>query len=438
MRDMILYIDPGTGSMLFTVLIGIFGFLIYIAKIAFVKIKFILSRGKIDKTESDKIPYLIFAEDKRYWQMFKPVVDEFEKRGIDVVYWTTTPNDPVLDLKYDHAKFVFAGEGNKAYAKLNMVNACIILATTPGLEVYQWKKSKFADYYVHMFHSVGCGGYRLYGMDYYDAIICAGQYQIDVIRELEGKRHLPAKDLKLVGMPYFDVMKEKVEKVEPVKNEKTTVLLAPSWGGSSIFNRLGSAVLEELVKTDYDIIVRPHPQSFIAEKDLMDELMKKFPDSDRLKWDRSADNFETLNKADILISDYSGVFFDFALVFDKPIMYMDTDYDNGWYDYYCLDDQTSWIMHTLPKLGHKLTKENLPNIGKLIEECLNSSEFSEGRDIARKETWVDIGKGAVNTVDYLTAKYKELSELKKAKQGKEAGSEEKKAGKKIKKSVSTT
>ena len=154
MRDLLtLYIDPGTGSMLFTVLIGIFGFLIYIAKIAFVKIKFVVSRGKIDKTESDKIPYLIFAEDKRYWQMFGPVVDEFEKRGIDVVYWTTTPNDPVLDLKYEHVKFVFAGEGNKAYAKLNMVNACIVLATTPGLEVYQWKKSKFVDYYVHMFHS---------------------------------------------------------------------------------------------------------------------------------------------------------------------------------------------------------------------------------------------------------------------------------------------
>ena len=189
---------------------------------------------------------------------------------------------------------------------------------------------------------------------------------------------------------------------------KTTVLLAPSWGGSSIFNRLGSAVLEELVKTDYDIIVRPHPQSFIAEKALMDELMSKFPDSDRLKWDRSPDNFETLNKADIHISDFSGVFFDFALVFDKPIMYMDTDYDNGWYDYYCLDDQTSWIMHTLPKLGKEITKENLPNIGSLIKECLNSSEFSSGRDIARQETWAHMGEGAARTVDYLTAKYEEI------------------------------
>ena len=413
MKELIaLYIDPGTGSMLFTVLIGIFGFLIYIAKIAFVKVKFVLTRGKIDKTESDKIPYLIFAEDKRYWQVFRPVVDEFEKRGIDVVYWTTSPNDPVLDLKYEHVKFVFAGEGNKAYAKLNMVNACIILATTPGLEVYQWKKSKFVDYYVHMFHSVGCGGYRLCGMDYYDAIVTAGQYQIDVIRELESKRHLPAKDVRIVGMPYFDAMKERVESSEPVSNEKKTVLLAPSWGTSSIFNRLGSGVLEELVKTDYNIIVRPHPQSFIAEKDLMDELMKKFPESDRIKWDRSPDNFETLKKADILISDFSGVFFDFALVFDKPIMYMDTNYDNGYYDYYCLDNQTSWIKATLPKLGMEITEENLPRIGELIEECLGSTEFSEGREIARSETWSSIGEGALRTVDYLTEKYEEITKKK--------------------------
>ncbi len=408
-----LYIDPGTGSMLFTVLIGIIGFLIYIAKVSIVKLKFFFTRGKIDKTESEKIPYLIFAEDKRYWQQFKPVCDEFEKRGIDVEYWTTNADDPVLDLKYEHVKFVFAGEGNKAFAKLNMVNASIVLSTTPGLEVYQWKKSKFVDYYVHMYHSLGCGGYRLFGMDYYDAILTSGQYQIDIIRELEAKRHLPAKELKLVGMPYFDAMKERLDNTERVHNEKPVVLLAPSWGESSILNRLGESVIDELLKTDYDIIIRPHPQSFIADAKLMDDLKAKYPDSDRLTWDRSPNNFDVLNKADILISDYSGVFYDFALIFDKPIMYMDTNHDNGWYDYYSLDDQTPWVMSNLPKMGMEINKDNLKDIGKLIDECLHSEELSEVRDQIRADAWVNIGEGASRTVDYLTDKYKELAEKKK-------------------------
>ena len=83
---MVLYIDPGTGSMLFTVLIGIIGFLLYIVKVFWIRIKFVITRGKAEQKNANKIPYLIFAEDKRYWQVFKPVCDEFEKRGIDVVY----------------------------------------------------------------------------------------------------------------------------------------------------------------------------------------------------------------------------------------------------------------------------------------------------------------------------------------------------------------
>ena len=147
---MLLYIDPGTGSMLFTILIGIVGFLVYLFKVFWIKLKFLFTSGKQNKMEGNKIPYLIFAEVKRYWEVFKPICDEFEKRGIDVVYWTSSPDDPALEQKYEHVKFEFVGEGNKAFAKLNLVNASVVIATTPGLEVYQWKRSKFADHYIHI------------------------------------------------------------------------------------------------------------------------------------------------------------------------------------------------------------------------------------------------------------------------------------------------
>lgn len=40
------YIDPGTGSMLFGILIGIIGALRYVIRIGMVKLRFILSGGK--------------------------------------------------------------------------------------------------------------------------------------------------------------------------------------------------------------------------------------------------------------------------------------------------------------------------------------------------------------------------------------------------------
>jgi len=112
---MMLYIDPGTGSMLFTVLIGIIGAAIYSVKTFWMKLKFALSGGKAEKNE-DKIPFVIFSDDKRYWSVFEPICREMNQRGVDVVYMTASPNDPALNNTYEHIKAEFIGEGNKAFA----------------------------------------------------------------------------------------------------------------------------------------------------------------------------------------------------------------------------------------------------------------------------------------------------------------------------------
>ena len=44
-ENLLLYIDPGTGSMLFAVLIGVFGAIGYIVRVAWVKIRFKLTRS---------------------------------------------------------------------------------------------------------------------------------------------------------------------------------------------------------------------------------------------------------------------------------------------------------------------------------------------------------------------------------------------------------
>ena len=69
--NILLYIDPGTGSMLFAILIGIIGTLNYLLKNGLVKLRFILSSGKKVETNTDKLPFVIFSDDKRYWNIFE-------------------------------------------------------------------------------------------------------------------------------------------------------------------------------------------------------------------------------------------------------------------------------------------------------------------------------------------------------------------------------
>ena len=406
---MTLYIDPGTGSMLFTLVISILGFSFYVVRILLIKLKFIISRGRKEKNDSNTIPILIFAETKRYWIVFKPIIRELNKYNIDIAYWTSSPDDPALtQTEFEHLNAQYIGEGNKVFAKLNMVKAKIVVASTPGLGVYQWKRSRFVDYYIHVQHGANdIAGYRMFGTDAFDGSLLSGQYQIEQTRELERKRHLPPKDVELVGIPYMDEMRKRILSTPREESDNTRVLLAPSWGPNSIFNKYGSSVLDELIKTGYQIIVRPHPQSFLSDQEMITGIMEKYPESDNLHWDRSSDNFESLNNADILISDFSGIIFDFTLAFDKPLIYANTSFKTDCYDYYWLDE-IPWTLKILPFLGLELNEGNLHNLKNMINNCLSDEKYKNGRVKAREETWTYMGEGAVRTADFIMNKYNEL------------------------------
>lgn len=402
-----LYIDPGTGSMLFTILIGLIAAAFYTVRLFFIKIKFLFSGGKVQQN-ADKIPFVIFSDHKRYWNIFKPILDEFERREQEVVYMTLSEDDAALNEQYTYVKTEFIGEGNKGFAKLNFLRANILLSTTPGLDVYQWKRSKDVDFYVHIPHAASdITVYRMFGIDYYDAILLSGEYQKEDVRLLEALRNLPAKDIALVGVPYMDAMAKRKQEITSVNRESKTVLLAPSWGPSAILAVYGEKMIEAILKTEYNLIIRPHPQSFISEKRMIDELMKKYPESDRVKWNRDTDNFECLNSADIMISDFSGVIFDYSLIFDKPIIYTNPNFDVSVYDAWWLN-KPLWTASILPNLGRELNEENFEDLSNLIDSCINDSRYVQGRERARQETWCHQGMGAKNVVDYLMEKYGEI------------------------------
>lgn len=420
---MTLYIDPGTGSMLFTILLGVIGAGIYSLRMLLIKIKFAISGGKVE-VDTNKIPFVIYSDDKRYWNIFAPICKEMNKREKDIVYLTSSQDDPVFDCGYEHVQAKFIGEDNKAFAHLNFLNANILLSTTPGLDVYQWKKSKEVDCYIHMFHAPNdVTLYRMFGIDYYDSILVSGAYQEKDIRALEQMRNLPAKDIHTIGIPYMDVMADRLKAVSQNEastnssagnNSQKTVLLAPSWGPSAIFSVYGGKIIEKLLSTGYHVIVRPHPQSFKSEKDMLDKLMAEFPESEQLEWNRDNDNFEVLRRSDILISDFSGVIFDFALIYDKPVIYTDPKFDLSPYDAWWMETPL-WTLSALPRLGKELTEENMEHITDLIDACLNDPSYEISRQTVKAETWEYMGQGAERTVDYLLRKYEEVVKGKKEK-----------------------
>lgn len=407
MNNYLLYIDPGTGSMLFSLFIGISMALTFGVKYFISKFKFILTRGKIsDNLDCSSIPYVIFSDHKRYWNIFKPICDEFEKREIDIVYFTASEDDPALNCSYKHVKTEFLGTGNKPFGRLNMLNADILIATTPNLDVYQWKRSKGVKCYVHIPHYVGdFSDYRMFGLDYYDAVLASGENQIKFIRKIEELRpSIKHKEVVLTGSICLDNLKKKVDSSNKIQNTRPVVLLAPSWGKSGILSRYGEKFLDELIKTGYQIIVRPHPQSYSAEKKLMESLESKYTS---VEWNKDNDNFDVLTKADVLITDFSGIIFDYSLVFGKPVIYADTKFDTLPYDADWLDEKI-WSLRAVEKIGVKLEEKDFGNLKQLIDGCMNNQTLENKRNEIINECWAEIGKGAENTVSWLIKKHSEI------------------------------
>lgn len=397
-----LYIDPATGSMLFSVLLGVFITASFFVRMLFIKLKTVIGGKSASARAEGFNKYLIYSDDKRYWNSYRSILDEFESRGIEVAFWTSSEDDPVFaqDYRYVHPEFI--GAGNKAFVKLNAARADVLLSTTPGLEVLQWKRSKAVKKYVHFFHSPATAlGYGMFQLDFYDVILANSELQIAEVRMLEKKRELPPKEVSVVGLPYFDHLLEKKKNAEIPDKTNRVILLAPSWGQSSFLYKFGEKLIDGLVETGYEIVFRPHPQSFTADKELLEKIRAKYADCKNFVWNTDNDNFNILNRADLLISDFSDVVFDFALVFGKPIMYTPVDdFDGSLYDYVWANNLI-WKFKVLPTIGCEISEDQIDDIKNRLDAVISSEEYEQGIKAARDFAWKNPGHAAEAIVDYL-------------------------------------
>ena len=405
-----LYIDPGTGSMLFSILIGAAATLFFVFRALFIKMKVFFSGGRpVSGVSAYTAPYVIYCEGRQYFNVFKPVIEEFERRGVGLAYLTSAPDDPVFEMKLEHTKAEYIGEGNRAFARLNLLNAGFVLMTTPGLDIYQLKRSRLVKHYSHILHAPGDATmYRLFGIDYFDSLLLTGYYQADGIRALEKLRGLPLKQLVTVGCTYLDVYAEKIKSLPQKDDGVFTVIVSPSWGPSALLSRYGEKLLSPLVKTGWRIIVRPHPQSKKSEAVMLERLTEKYRDASNLEWDYERENIFSLSKADIMISDFSGIIFDYVFLFDKPVIYVKQNIDMRPYDADDLFDEASggapenlWQFKALKEIGVELKEEFFDSIEGVIKDVTGSASFQEARRWARDEAWQYRGEAGRRTADFM-------------------------------------
>ena len=399
------YLDPGSGSMLVAGLVGLLSTLLFFLKGLYHKgLRPILGTFGRETGETTPRHRLVFySEGRQYWGTFRPLIDELVRRNEPCLYLTSDERDPGLLYSSELVTTQFIGTGTKAYARLTMLEADVCAMTTGGLDVLQIKRSKGVKHYTHLIHApTDVGTYKQYSFDYFDSVFVSGEHQIRSLRKLEELRGTPRKQLCKVGCLYYDELLRQLREYDGPKasgNERT-VLVAPTWGQNGLLKRLGTPVLMPLLDRQWRIILRPHPQSHISERDMLDRIREETRTYSNLVWDDDSEATQSMAAADVLVSDLSGIVFDFAFIFEKPVITLKYDVtkigqeaaDLPW---------DSWELGVIDTLGQRIEPAQVNQLPDIIERELKKGGRRETIPRLREESVANFGCAAKDAVGEL-------------------------------------
>ena len=377
------YLDPGSGNALIYMVLSFFGAVVFTLKGLFYKLL-----GKKDLLENEQAleenqnNIVIFNEGKMYWNTFRPIVEALIKKNVVFSYYTMDINDPCLEIDELNMNNRYIGNGTRAFAKISKLKADVVLSTTPniGTKDYPISRSKSIKKLVHVFHAfddLTC--YHRGSLDNYDAVMLVGEFEKPIIRKLENLRGLPAKELFEAGLPYLDALEEKKNSA-PKRTDKPsdteTILIAPSWGMKSCLYQYGSRFISLLAQAGFHIIIRPHPQSLKVESEFLEQIKNELNSFQNIEWDFNIDGSQSMQRADILISDTSSVRVDFLFIYQKPIITLEIPFENMT-DFEMADLGESWKEQALKNMGYTLGKDRIEDLPDIVHEVISTKAPEE-------------------------------------------------------------
>ncbi|WGK69900.1 CDP-glycerol glycerophosphotransferase family protein [Candidatus Haliotispira prima] len=399
-RPLAAYLDPGTGSMLFSALVGLVSTLYFTLRssVFTLRVKVAGLLAKVGRADSkglarDQVgtgePHSIvfFSEGRQYWNCFWPILRELEARQVAAAYWTMDTEDPGLSQDFRYITVRFIGKGYAAFARMNSLEADVCVMTTPGLDVLQIRRSKKVGHYSHIIHALDdCTTYRVFGTDYFDSVLLSGQHQAEALDGLEAVRNISRKQKHIVGCTYLDVLQEKLDGLRRTDDKREDaagcepngsaqscfrLLIAPSWGPNGLLAKYGLDLLRPLLDSGYRLIVRPHPQSAVSETELLTDLRTQLaPWPEQVEWDFERENIRAFLNSDAMISDFSSVICDYLILMEKPVFISEFEFNYDGYDAMDLLPREPWVIRAGREVGIPFRKEDIARLPHLLEESL--------------------------------------------------------------------
>lgn len=356
---------------------------------------------------------VFYAERNGFYKYFQGIIEIIlNETKIPVHYVTSDPNDAVFSIHHERFFTYYVGD-MKLIPFMMKMDADVIAMTTPDLEQFQIKRSylrKDAEY-IYIPHSVNSENLTLRtgALDYYDTVFAVGpQYETD-IREMEELRKTKKKTLVKWGSGVMDSMissyasiAEKPETPGQVK----TVLIAPSWQEDNIMDLCIEELLEKITGKGYRVVLRPHPQYIRHFEEKVNALAKRYNSREDVLIQKDFSSNETVYSADILITDWSSISFEYAFSTLQPVLFINTPMKVMNPDYKLIEN-TPIDIAIREQVGRSVDVDQLDSVFDVLKDLMeHKSDYKEKIRAIRQESIYNIGSSSQAGAQYLIDRVK--------------------------------
>jgi len=370
--------------------------------------RFFLKTSKTEKT------IIFYAEHEGYYPNFEGLINKLiDEHKQTLCYVTSSPYDPILKTLEPKIKTFYLNRFLPFF--MMFVNCKVFVMTMPDLHQFHLKRSINPVHYIYVFHCLFSTHmiYRYGAFDHYDSILCVGAHQVKEIRKHEELNQLPPKRIVEAGYYRLErIYKAYLEHI-PKKSPSTTegiVLIAPSWGDANILESCGEHLINILLKAQYEVIVRPHPETVRRSPALISMLSSKFGNHPHFTLERTVISDDSLLQADILISDCSGITFEYAFGTEQPVLFIDVPLKIKNQRFQELGIEPLEIA-LREEIGVIVSPKNLEEIPQIASDLMARKTFYKKRLVElRKKNVYAFGKSAEIGAQYIIDLLKEKNQ----------------------------
>jgi YidC/Oxa1 family membrane protein insertase len=269
---------------------------------------------------------VFYSESGQDWHQFSGLLEELNgPLGRKTVYVTSDPADPGLSRAHENYRALLIPEGLFLTIFFQVNQSDVFVLTMMDLQNLQLKRSLHPVHYVYLFHSMGSTHMvdNENSFDHYDTLFCTSPHQVREIRKREQIKGLPAKHIFDYGHPRLEAVIEEGKAGELQRGDPATVLIAPTWGDTSIFNTCGSELIGVLLKAGYLVIMRPHYQSNRQTPEVIRAVREAHQGNPRFEYIDKMGETDSILRSDLLVSDWSAMALEYAWGLEKPVLFID-------------------------------------------------------------------------------------------------------------------